>query len=73
MYVRASNSDAGLNTVFDDLEKIEKSDIESKQFSDFESRFQYFAGLALIILVLDLFVFERKTKWIRNIKVFGDF
>ena len=73
MYVRASNSDAGLNTVFDDLEKIEKSDIESKQFSDFESRFQYFAGLDLIILVLDLFVFERKTKWIRNIKVFGDF
>jgi Ca-activated chloride channel homolog len=72
MYVRASNSDAGLNTVFDDLEKIEKSDIESKQFSDFESRFQYFAGLALLILVLDLFVFERKTRWIRNIKLFSD-
>ncbi len=73
MYVRASNSDAGLNTVFDDLEKIEKSDIESKQFSDFESRFQYFAGLALLMLVLDLFVFERKTRWIKNIKLFGDF
>ncbi len=73
MYVRASNSDAGLNTVFEDLEKIEKSDIESKQFSDFESRFQYFAGLALLILVLDLFVFERKRRWIRNIKLFEDF
>jgi len=73
MYVRASNSDAGLNTVFEDLEKIEKSDIESKQFSDFESRFQYFAGLALLILILDLFVFERKTRWIKNIKLFGDF
>lgn len=72
MYVRASNSEAGLNTVFNDLEKIEKSDIESKQFSDFESRFQYFAGLALLILVLDLFVFERKTRWIKNIKLFGD-
>jgi len=73
MYVRASNSDAGLNTVFDDLEKIEKSDIESKQFSDFESRFQYFAALALFILVIDLFVFERKTRWLTNIKLFGDF
>lgn len=72
MYVRASNSDAGLNTVFDDLEKIEKSDIESKQFSDFESRFQYFAGLALLILILDLFVFERKTGWIKNVKLFGN-
>ena len=73
MYIRASNSEAGLNTVFDDLEKIEKSDIESKQFSEFESRFQYFAGLALLILVIDLFVFERKTRWISNIKLFGDF
>jgi len=72
MYVRASNSDAGLGTVFDDLEKIEKSDIESKQFSDFESRFQYFAAIALLILVLDLFVFERKTGWIKNIKLFRD-
>jgi len=72
MYVRASNSDAGLGTVFDDLEKIEKSDIESKQFSDFESRFQYFAAIALLLLVLDLFVFERKTGWIKNIKLFRD-
>jgi len=73
MYVRASNSDAGLNTEFEDLEKIEKSDIESKQFSDFESRFQYFAGLALLILILDLFIFERRTRWIKNIKLFRDF
>ena len=72
MYIRASNSDAGMNTVLDDLEKIEKSDIESKQFSDFESRFQYFAGLALLILILDLFVFEKKTGWIKNIKLFRD-
>jgi len=72
MYVRANNSDAGLNQVFNDLDKIEKSDIESKQFSDYESRFQYFVALALFILIIDLFVFERKTRWIKNIKLFGN-
>jgi Ca-activated chloride channel family protein len=72
IYVRASNSETGLNTVFDDLEKIEKSEIESRQFSDYESRFQYFAALALFILILDLFVFERKTWWLKNIKLFGE-
>lgn len=72
MYVRANNSDAGLNQVFNDLDKIEKSDIESKQFSDYESRFQYFVALALLILIIDLFIFERKTRWIKNIKLFGN-
>jgi Ca-activated chloride channel family protein len=72
LYVRASNSDAGLNQVFSDLDKIEKSDIESKQYSDYESRFQYFVALALFILILDLFVFERKTRWIKNFKLFGN-
>ena len=71
IYIRASNSETGLNKVFDDLNKIEKSEIETKQYSDFEDRFQYFVALALIVLVLDLFVFERKTQWMKKVKPFS--
>jgi Ca-activated chloride channel family protein len=70
MYVRATNSETGLNKIFDDLNKIEKAEIEEKQFSDYESRFQYFVALALFLLLLDLFVFERKTAWLKNFKPF---
>lgn len=70
MYIRASNSETGLNKIFDDLNKIQKSEIEARQFSDYEDRFQYFIALALLILIMDLFVFERKTQWLKHIKPF---
>lgn len=70
MYVRATNSETGLNKILDDINKIQKTEIEEKQFSDYETRFQYFVGLALILLMLDLFVFERKTGWLKRIKPF---
>jgi Ca-activated chloride channel family protein len=72
MYVRASNSDAGLQKIFDDINKIQKSEIESKQYSDFEDRFQYFVAVALIFLVLELLVFDRKNQWFNRFKPFGN-
>jgi Ca-activated chloride channel family protein len=71
MYVRATNSETGLNKIFSDISKIQKSEIEEKQFSDYEDRFQYFVALALILLALDLFIFERKTGWMKRIKPFA--
>ena len=70
MYIRATTTETGLNRIFEDISKIEKSEIEEKQFSDYEDRFQYFVALALLLMILDLFVFERKTKWIRRFKPF---
>jgi Ca-activated chloride channel family protein len=72
IYIRASNSETGLNKIFDDINKIEKTEIETKQYSDFEDRFQYFVALALIVLILDLFVFERKTQWLKKVRPFNN-
>lgn len=71
LYVRATNSETGLDKIFDDINSIQKSEIESKQFSDYENQFQYFLAIALILLILDLFIFERKTFWMKNIKPFS--
>jgi Ca-activated chloride channel homolog len=70
MYVRATTSETGLGKIFEDISKIQKSEIEEKQFSDYEDRFQYFVALALFILILDLFVFERKTQWLKKFRPF---
>jgi len=69
-YVRATNAETGLNQIFDSISKIEKSEIEEKQFSDYEDRFQYFVAIGLLFLIFDMFVFERKTQWMRRIKPF---
>jgi Ca-activated chloride channel family protein len=70
MYVRATTSETGLGKIFDEIGRIEKMEIEEKQFSDYEDQFQYFLGLAIILLILDLFVFDRKTFWLKNFQPF---
>jgi len=70
IYVRASNSNIGLNTLFDEINKIEKKEFEAKIYADYDDRFQYLAGLALILLLIDIFVLERKNKYLKNIDLF---
>lgn len=70
MYVRATTSETGLGRIFEEIGKIQKSEIEEKQFSDYEDQFQYFLALSIFLLILDLFVFERKTFWLKNFQPF---
>ena len=70
MYVRSTNSEEGWQKVLDDLNKIQKSELESRQFSDYEDRFQYFIGFSLLILIFELFVFDKKNQWFSSFKPF---
>lgn len=70
-YVRASNSNAGLQTIFEEINKLDKKEYESKTFSDYEDRFQYFVAIALLLLVVEIFIFNRKSKIFNNINLFG--
>jgi len=70
VYVRSSDTRIGLNTVFDELNKMEKQEMDVKTYSDYDERFQYFFGLALILLFADMFILERKNRWLSKIKLF---
>lgn len=70
IYVRANNSSAGLQKVFRNINKINKSEIESKMYTDYEDRFQYFIFPAFILLVIELLIYEKKIKLFKNIKIF---
>ncbi|WP_373057411.1 VWA domain-containing protein [Zunongwangia sp. H14] len=54
------------------LQNIEKTEFEAKQFADFESHFQWFLGLGLFLLFLDLFLLERSTAWIKRLNLFNE-
>ena len=69
-YIRATSSDAGLNQILDELEQLDKAEIGTQLFTDYEDRFQYFVALGLLFLILEFFVTERKNKFISNLKLF---
>ena len=62
IYVKANSAETGLNTIFDEVNKIEKKEYESKVFSEYEDRFQYFIGVSILFLLIELSIFERKNK-----------
>ncbi|MGQ0829666.1 MAG: VWA domain-containing protein [Bacteroidota bacterium] len=72
IYVRASNSDAGLNNVLDAVDKLEKKQFESKMYSDYEDRFQWFIAGALLLLLIETFLTERKSKFYERLNIFGE-
>ena len=60
--------------IVDNIEKIldasEKTEFEEKKFSDYKNQFQWFLGIALLLLIFDIFIFERKTLWIEKLNLF---
>jgi Ca-activated chloride channel family protein len=72
IYVRATNSDAGLNNVLDAIDKLEKKQFESKLYSEYEDRFQAFIAVALLLLLIDTFLTERKSRLYKSLNLFGD-
>ncbi len=70
-YARANNASTGLRRIFDDISAIDKKEIETRQFTDYEDRFQIFLGLALFLLILELLIADRKTSWVKKFDFFG--
>ena len=71
IYVRANNAQVGLNTLFNEIDKMEEAEMESLVYSDYEDQFQWFIGFAILMLLLDFLVLERKNKYLKNVKLFG--
>ncbi len=69
-YVRANNTQAGLSKIFEKINAMEKSEIESREFTDYEDQFQYFLGFGLLLIFIEFLIFDRKTKWAAGIRLF---
>ena len=54
------------------FDKIEKSEFESQQIADFESQYQWFLGLGFLLLLVDIFLLEKKTNWVQKLNLFNE-
>jgi Ca-activated chloride channel family protein len=70
-YVRATASRTGLTTILDEMNKMEKQEIQMKVYAEYDEQFVYYAGFALFLLFIDFFLTGRKNRWLRNLEPFG--
>ena len=61
-YVRAGNSEFGLNPIIDDLRKLEDEKYSSVVFEEYDEQFMYFLAIAFFFFVLEMLVGDRRSK-----------
>lgn len=59
-YYLASSGEAELDEIYEEIAQLEKKELVSKQFSQYEDRFQIFLLIGLLFLLLEVFIPERK-------------
>ena len=59
-YYRASGSEEELKKIYQDISKMEKKELGSIKFSQYEDRFQYLLVISILCLVIEMLVSERK-------------
>lgn len=69
IYVNASNSDA-LNELDKQLDTLKKASLESNVSAIHDELFPIFAVFALVLLILDILILDRKIGWLDKITFF---
>lgn len=62
VYVRAGNSEFGLNPIIDDIRRMEDEKYSSIVFEEYDEQFMYFLAMALFFLVIEILVGDRRSK-----------
>ncbi|MDE6464720.1 MAG: VWA domain-containing protein [Muribaculaceae bacterium] len=71
VYVNGASSGA-LSALTDQLDTLAKSEFDTVVYSAASEQFPTFAAIALIFLIIDIFVVDRKISWLRGIEFFNN-
>lgn len=72
VFIDEARTDENVKILLENLQKIEKSELETKQFSEFKSQYQWFVAFGMLFIILDVIILERRTKWIRQLNLFNE-
>ncbi len=59
-YYRATGGESELKKIYEEISKMEKKELASLKFSQYEDRFQYLLIFSIILLIIEVLIPERK-------------
>ena len=54
------------------LDKIQKTEFEATEMAEYQSQFQWFLAIGFLLLLVDVFLLERKTSWVKKLNLFNE-
>lgn len=67
-YTRAQGSYVNLNGLLESIRRIDKTEMESKLYTDYKDQFQWFILLGLICIILNLLISEKQSQLINKLQ-----
>jgi len=72
IYVRVDNSNSAQRAINQEVNKMAKSDVESKVYTEFNEQFQAIAWVILLLLLAEILILDRKNPLFKNIHLFSN-
>ena len=72
IYVRVDNTNSAQKAINQEVNKMAKSDVESKVYTEFNEQFQAIAWIILILLLAELLILDRKNPLFKNVHLFSN-
>ena len=71
-YISGTSTNEVVEKVTEILQNMDKKEFESQQIAEYKSQFQWFLGLGLFFLFLDILFLERQTSWLKRLNLFNE-
>ena len=71
-YIDGTNTGDAVEQIKELLIQMDKTEFEAKQFAEYKDQFQWFLGVGLLFLFLDVFILDKKTKWLKKLNLFNE-
>ena len=70
-YIHVENNSAAQDQLDNELDKLAKKETTSTVYSEFDEQFQAVAILALLLIILEICIFDRRNPLLKRLSLFG--
>jgi len=71
-YIDGNDTQVVVDFVAETLKNMDKKEFEAKKFVSYKDQFQAFLFAGFLLILLEMFLFETKTKWIERLNLFNE-
>ena len=71
-YIDGNNTKEVVSFVTEILKNLEKKEFDAKKFVSYKDQFQIFTFISFILLLIELFIFEKETLWLKKLNLFNE-
>ena len=70
LFVYADNTNVAMTALEDELDKLQKKDMGSMVYSEYNEKFPIIAWMLLVILIIEVCIFDKRNRLFRNVRIF---